>query len=64
MAVRVEASYSLLNGSGGWENIQLMGSVHRLILVMSKWVQANTLALAFNTSCNQALSSSVKRELT
>ena len=35
-----------------------------LIPVMSEWVQANTLALAFNTSCNRALSSLVRRELT
>ena len=60
----MEASYSLPNGSGGWENIQLVGSVHGAYPVMSKWVQANTLALTFNTSCNRALSSSVRRELT
>ena len=28
ITIRVEAPYSLLNGSGGWENIQLVGSVH------------------------------------
>ena len=30
---------------------------------MFEWVQANTSALAFNTSCNRALSSSIRREL-
>ena len=28
MVVRVEEPYSLPNGSGGWENIRLVGSVH------------------------------------
>ena len=64
MAVWVEAPYSLPNRSGGCEDVQLVGGIHGLIPVMSKWTQANTSVLAFSTSCNWALSSSVRRELT
>ena len=64
MVVRVEASYSLPNGFDGWRSFNLWKAFAGLIPVMSECAQANTSVLGFSTSCNRALSSSIKRELT
>ena len=59
----MEASYFLLNGSSGREDVQLMGGVFGVYPVMSAWFQENTSAFSINACCNWAFSSSVRREL-
>ena len=51
-------------GLGDGRTFNLWEAFTGLIPVIYEWVQANTLALAFSTCCNRALSSLVKRELT
>ena len=60
----MEAPYFLSNGSGGWEDVQLMGGITGFIPVMYEWFQVNTSAFTVSACCNWAFSFSVRRELT